>query len=345
MSFMITTSKMKTPCFTVIIPCYNEELVLPAVADSLTTHFETSLGKEWEVIFVDDGSKDRTPLIIAELHERDCRFKGVFLSRNFGHQMALTAGMGYATGSAVGIIDCDLQDPIEVLLDMYRMVSRNECDVAFGVRKKRDAPWLLTICYKTFYRILAMSSDVHIPKDSGDFCVINARAHALIQKLPEKQRFLRGLRAWIGLRQMGVPYDRPQRFAGQSKYNFFRLLRLALSGITAFSLLPLRFASMLGFLLSAIAAGLAVALFLNRLIPSILPFGYYIGSNPGITTLALLILGAFAALFLCLGIIGEYIALLVIEVKGRPSAIVGNALGFEDNNLEVEARQKRNEEF
>jgi len=306
-----------------------------AVAESLINHLDTGVGKEWEVIFVDDGSKDRTASLISGLHHRDSRFKGLFLSRNFGHQMALTAGMGYATGSAVGIIDCDLQDPIEVLLDMYKIVANNECDVAFGIRRKRDAPWLLSMCYKTFYRILAMSSDVHIPKDSGDFCVINAQAHELIQKLPEKQRFLRGLRAWIGLRQIGIPYDRPQRLAGQSKYNFFRLLRLALSGITAFSLLPLRFASMLGFLLSLVAACLAVALLLNRLIPSILlPFGYYIGASPGTTTLALLILGAFAALFFCLGIIGEYIALIVIEVKGRPSVIVENALGFEKNRYE-----------
>lgn len=325
---------MNPPCFSVIVPCYNEELVLTAVAESLKTQLGTRMDKEWEVIFVDDGSNDRTALIISQLNNQDCRFKGVFLSRNFGHQMALTAGMGYATGSAVGIIDCDLQDPIEVLLDMYEVVANNECDIAFGVRRKRDAPWFLTMCYKTFYRILAMASDVHIPKDSGDFCVINARAHELIQKLPEKQRFLRGLRAWIGLRQIGIPYDRPQRLAGQSKYNFFRLLRLALSGITAFSLLPLRFASMLGFLLSIVAAGLAVALLLNRLIPSILPFGYYIGASPGITTLALLILGAFAALFFCLGIIGEYIALIVIEVKGRPSAIVGNAIGFEKDSIE-----------
>lgn len=320
---------MKSPRFSVIIPCYNEEEGLHAVAGILKEHLEIRIGCEWEVVFVDDGSRDSSAMIISELHTQDSRFKGVFLSRNFGHQMALSAGMNYARGSSVGIIDCDLQDPVEVLLEMYEKVSNNECDVAFGIRRKRDAPWFLSLCYKMFYRILAMSSDVHIPKDSGDFCVLSARAHALIQKLPEKQRFLRGLRAWIGLRQIGVPYDRPQRLAGQSKYNFFRLLRLALSGITAFSLLPLRFASMLGFLLSALAVVLAVALFINRLIPSILPFGYYIGSNPGTTTLALLILGAFAALFLCLGIIGEYIALLVIEVKGRPTTIIDRALGFD----------------
>jgi dolichol-phosphate mannosyltransferase len=320
--------EMKLPDLSLIIPCHNEEPNLIVVADLLKSRFDSKIGQEWEVIFVDDGSADGTAAIISELNKRDGRFKGVFLSRNFGHQMALTAGLGYATGSAVGIIDCDLQDPVDVLLDMYDMVAGNDCDVAYGIRRKRHAPWLLTICYKLFYRILAMASDVRIPKDSGDFCVMNARAHELIKELPEKQRFLRGLRAWIGLRQTGLPYDRPQRLAGHSKYNFFHLLRLAFSGITAFSLLPLRFASMLGFFFSATAVVLALALLLNRLIPSWMPFGYYIGANPGTTTLALLILGAFAALFLCLGIIGEYIALLVIEVKGRPTAIVDRALGF-----------------
>ncbi|MEO0453996.1 MAG: glycosyltransferase family 2 protein [Verrucomicrobiota bacterium] len=316
--------------FSLIVPCFNEEESLPFLYSQVRELFDQHQSFTWEVIFVDDGSSDSTCEKIRQICSSDERIKAVILSRNFGHQAALTAGLKFARGDSIGIIDCDLQDPIEVLLDLQSRVMKGECDVAFGVRRNRDAPFFLKLCYYSFYRALKKLADHQVPEDSGDFCVMSRRALDLVLALPEQQRFFRGLRSWVGLRQVGVEYSRPKRTAGESKYNFWRLLHLAISGFTGFSLFPLRLASFMGFGLSFSAVILAILLLLNRFFSRFLPFGYYIGENPGITTVVLLVLGAFAGVFLCLGIIGEYLAVVVIEVKRRPAAMVASTIGFKE---------------
>jgi dolichol-phosphate mannosyltransferase len=312
----------------VVIPCYHEEDSLPVLLDIIPAKLNEITAGLWEIIFVDDGSHDRTIDIIKEAYARDQRIKGIQLSRNFGHQPALSVGLDFASGEYCGVMDCDLQDPVEVLVEMYRKCRDEGYDVCYGVRQNRDAPVFLKIGYKLFYRLMHKFSEHSWPLDAGDFCVINRKAKKALLLLPEKIRMLRGLRAWIGLKQAGVPYSRPSRAYGTSKYNFFKLMGLAMRGFTGFSSLPLRLASLIGFALgslSLIGAGLIVV---NRLFPTFSLFGYWIGANPAAATIAVLLCLMNSAILISLGIIGEYINILVKEVKQRPTAIVSDFIGM-----------------
>lgn len=313
--------------FSIIIPCYNEEEAIPALLSALVPPLEQRVGRKWEIVFVDDGSRDHSLELIARAHASDPRIKAIALSRNFGHQAALACGLAFASGEFVGVMDCDLQDTPNVLLQLYSRVKDDGFDVCYGVRKRRQASVLKNVFYRTFYRVMRVLSEHPWPENAGDFSVFNRRVHRTILSLPETVRVLRGLRSWVGFRQAEIAVDRPQRKHGSTKYNFFRLWTLALSSLTGFSYVPLRMASMIGIGMGFFSLLLGALFLLNRWLPKFTPFGYNIGANPGTTTIILFLAIISSMLFFCLGIMGEYLVLLVKEVKGRPTAIADRLIG------------------
>jgi dolichol-phosphate mannosyltransferase len=276
---------------------------------------------------VDDGSRDATAAVIEDWHRRDSRIVGIRLSRNFGHQAALSAGLTCAHADYVGVMDCDMQDPIEVLIQLYRACVREELDVCYGIRAKRDAPMLLRVAYSLFYRLINKTADHQWPRDAGDFCVMSARCQKTLLALPEQSRMLRGLRSWVGFRQTGIAYDRPARLHGSSKYNLPRLVALALQGLIAFSHVPLRLATIMGAAMGVLSLLFGAVILLNRLFPQLTVFGYWIGASPGIATLVVFLAFTLSVLFLCLGIVGEYLIVMMQEIKRRPAAIIASRIG------------------
>lgn len=313
--------------FSIIVPCYNEEASLPHLLEALVPLLEKEVGADWEIVLVDDGSRDRTLELITRQHHGDPRIKGVSLSRNFGHQPAVACGLAFASGEIVGLMDCDLQDAPDVLLQLYRRVRDEGYDVCYAVRRRRDAAWAKEICYKAFYRVMRAFSEHPFPEDAGDFSVFNRRVHRTILALPETVRVLRGLRSWIGFRQCEIPVDRPDRRHGQTKYSWLRLASLALSSLTGFSYVPLRMASLLGLGMGCFSLFLGGLFFLNRIFPDFTVFGYNIGANPGTTTIILYVSVVSSMLFFCLGIMGEYLVVMLKELKRRPTAIAQLVIG------------------
>ena len=325
----MTSLSSTNPRVCLLVPCYNEEEVLPLLFNTVKHVMNQRYGPgNWLLILVDDGSTDRTRELILNESRVNPDLRGIFFSRNFGHQSALSIGLTYCDTDIVGILDCDLQDPIDVLLKLLDKVESGAADVAFGIRNKREAPEKLKFLYMVFYRIMARMSEHPWPRDAGDFCVMSRRVVVEINKLPERVRMIRGLRSWVGFRQVGVPYDRPKRAAGHTHYSYARLFRLALDAIVGFSMLPLRLSSLFGLLFGLMSMLAGIFLLLNRVFPGFEPFGYKIGVNPGLATIA--ILGAFvgSVILICLGVIGEYLGVLLKEVKGRPSAIVVDTVGW-----------------
>jgi polyisoprenyl-phosphate glycosyltransferase len=315
------------PRLCVIVPCYNEEEMLPEFFETVRPLLEEATDGEWSIVCVDDGSRDGTSSVIAQWHRRDSRISGVRLSRNFGHQAALSVGMAYARGEYVGIMDCDLQDPAEILVALHRACVRDELDVCYGIRGRRDAPWLLRAAYSAFYRIIQRAADHDWPRDAGDFCVMSARCQQALLALPEQSRMLRGLRSWVGFRQAGIAYSRPARLRGSSKYNLRKLTALALQGLISFSNIPLRLASFMGVAMGFFSVLFGVLVLINRLFPRFTLLGYWVGANPGTASLLVFLSFTLSVLFVCLGIIGEYLVLLLQEIKKRPAAIVASVIG------------------
>ncbi|HYL37273.1 MAG TPA: glycosyltransferase family 2 protein [Bryobacteraceae bacterium] len=315
------------PRLCVIVPCYDEEEMLPAFLAAVTPLLEQATDGQWAMVCVDDGSRDGTFEVIRRWHVRDSRISGIRLSRNFGHQAALAAGMAYARGEYIGIMDCDLQDPAQVLWELFRACVRDQLDVCFGIRGRRDAPWFLRLAYSVFYRIIRKAADHDWPRDAGDFCVMSARCQRALLALPEQSRMLRGLRSWVGFRQAGIVYDRPARARGASKYNLRKLAALALEGLISFSNIPLRLASVIGVGMGLFSILFGTLVLLNRLAPRFTMFGYWVGANPGTATLLVFLSFSMSVLFICLGIIGEYLLLLLQEIKRRPAAIVASIAG------------------
>jgi glycosyltransferase involved in cell wall biosynthesis len=311
----------------VIVPCYNEEDMLPAFFKTVVPVLEEATAGNWMILCVDDGSQDGTFAIISAWNKSDSRVSGVRLSRNFGHQAALSVGMAYAHGSYVGIMDCDLQDPVEVLVQLYRTCLNDGLDVCFGVRGRRDAPLFLRLAYSMFYRLINKAADHEWPRNAGDFCIMSARCQQTLLGLPEQSRMLRGLRSWVGFRQAGITYDRPARLHGTSKYNLRRLTLLALQGLISFSNVPLRLASVMGAAMGVGSVVFGVLVLANRLFPRFTLLGYWVGANAGIATVLVFLSFALSVLFLCLGIIGEYLVVLLHEIKRRPAAIVSSVIG------------------
>ena len=302
----------------VVIPVYNEEETLETLAARLTESLD-ALGEPWEVIFVNDGSADRSGELLRRFHERDPRLKSISLSRNFGHQVAISCGLDYASGDGVIVMDGDLQDPPEVLPGMVAR-WREGWDVVYAVRQHRKENFVMRTAYKTFYWVLHKVSYLDIPLDSGDFSLIDRRVVDLLKAMPERNRFVRGLRTWVGLRQTGYEYARAARYAGESKYSLPKLLRLAYDGLVSYSYVPLRMVSNIGFLVSLSALGYMTYLLAARMLGD--------QTIQGWTSTVVIVLFLGGIQLLALGIIGEYIGRIFDEVKQRPQYVVAETLGL-----------------
>ena len=310
----------------VVIPCFNEADVLPLLKKRLAEALQP-LSLKWETIFVDDGSSDRTFEILTQMHLEDSRFKILSLSRNFGHQAAILAGLHVAVGTVVAVMDADLQDPPEIISTCVDL-SVQGYDVVYAVRRKRKEGLFKRAAYKIFYRLLDRLSDVPIPLDSGDFCLMRRRVVDVIKTMSESNLFVRGLRAWAGYRQISLEYEREARAAGETKYPFSKLFRLAADGILSFSIAPLRCATYFGF--SAMALSLLGIVF----VVSWRLFGFsFMGHSaselPGWAAIVGSTLFIGGVQLLILGVIGEYIGRIYNEVKRRPRWIVKNQVGFD----------------
>lgn len=312
------TIRPDKPRLGLIIPCYNEEDVLPTLFCELDTFMKQS-GLECSVLFVDDGSKDSTPQLIDEACRSRPSFAGISFSRNFGHQTAVSAGLHFIRGDVVAVLDADLQDPPTVVLRMVEQWQQGY-DVVYGVRTNRKEGVLLRMCYALFYRLLKGMANIDIPLDAGDFSLMDRRVVDFINSMPEHNRFVRGLRGWVGFKQVGLPYERAARNAGCTKYSVRRLIKLALDGFVSFSTVPLRLASWIGALTSGLGFILALwamgsALFLQKV-------------PPGWASLAVMLLFFGGIQLLVLGIIGEYVGRIFEEVKNRPQFLVAASAGW-----------------
>jgi len=310
----------------IVIPCYNESDVLDALFERVQAVGET-LGRAYEVILVDDGSTDDTRQRIAALHEKDARWKILALSRNFGHQTAVSAGIHYAQGDAVIVMDGDLQDPPELIPQLIATWEKGS-EVVYAVRRTRKESWWLRTAYKTFYRILARASAIHIPLDSGDFCLMDRSVVNVLRAMPERCRFVRGMRSWAGFRQTGLEYDRDERQAGASKYTFRKLLRLALDGMVSFSYAPLKLASWMGFTVSFISGLVLIFLLFDAFFQFEL-FGLQVRDVQGRASFLAGILFIGGAQLLVLGILGEYLGRVFDETKSRPPWVIAQSNGIE----------------
>jgi polyisoprenyl-phosphate glycosyltransferase len=304
----------------VVLPCHNEQEVLPATHERLTLACDALHEEqfEYELIFVNDGSRDGTGEILDELAQKDSRVRVAHLTRNFGHQAAVTAGLQLAAGDVIVIMDADLQDPPEVLIAFLEK-WRQGYDVIYAIRSKRKEWFGKRLAYWAFYRLLAAISDIQMPLDSGDFCTMDRRAVDLLNSLPERQRFVRGLRTWIGLRQIGIRYEREARFAGRPSYTFSSLMRLASDGLVSFSVKPLRLATRLG-MLGVVAAVLLAVWVIGTIVLSI-------EAPRGWASLACLVLFMSSVQLVTLGIMGEYLARVFLEVKDRPTFLLDRVTG------------------
>ncbi len=306
--------------YSIIIPVYNEEKNIETLYERLTKILKT-LKKNYELIFINDGSSDSTLLKLAELHKKDYVVKIVNFSRNFGHQMAVSAGLRFAKGELVTVIDADLQDPPELLPRFFKKAEEGY-DVVYAIRKKRKESFFMKLAYATYYRFLKMIADIDIPLDSGDFCVMKKKVVDAINLLPERNRFIRGIRTWVGFKQIGLEYERGVRFAGESKYTFKKIMKLAFDGIFSFSYVPFKFMFYLGLfaLISSFIGGAWV--FYMKF------FTTNYNRVPGFaTTITLLIFVGGLQLF-SMGVMGEYIKRIYDEIKQRPQYIIESTVGI-----------------
>jgi dolichol-phosphate mannosyltransferase len=300
------------PELSVVVPFYNEEENAGEMYRRVTAALE-AIGSPYELVFVNDGSKDATPSLLDGLQAQDPRVVVVHLSRNFGHQPAVSAGLQQAAGRAVIIMDGDLQDPPEVL-DQFVQLWRAGHDVVYAVRTRRKENIFKRACYFAFYRLLRAISDIDIPLDSGDFCLMDRKVVNVLNHLPEQLRFVRGLRTFVGFKQVGHRYERASRPAGEPKYTFRALVRLAVDGLVSFSGYPLRLVTYFGFFAAALTMGLSVWVIVDALSNQATPRGW------ASTMIVVLFMGSIQ--LISLGIIGEYIRRIFLEAKGRPTYIV-----------------------
>jgi polyisoprenyl-phosphate glycosyltransferase len=309
---------MSSPTLSVVAPCFNEQQVLPEFLRRMRAVCD-NLELPYEIVLVDDGSRDATWPIIAAATSSDARILGIRLRRNHGHQLALSAGLAACTGQLILLIDTDLQDPPELLPAMMALMREEATDVVYGQRRHRDGETLFKrFSAAAFYRFIRWMSDVDIPRDTGDFRLINRRVADLLSAMPEHHRFLRGMVAWLGGRQVPILYDRDARHAGQTKYPLRRMLRFASDAITGFSRRPLQVATATG----------AVAALFSLCFGTYSLGGWIIGETvPGWTSLTAA-LGFLSALqFFMLGIIGEYLGRLYEESRGRPLFLEAERVG------------------
>lgn len=310
--------KESKPFLSVLVPCYRDESGLGELHRRLTL-VGKGLGCSYEIVLVDDGSPDDTWGAICRLAAADPAVFGIRLSRNHGHQLAVTAGLYHVHGERVLIIDSDLQDPPELLPQMMALMDAG-ADNVYGQRLSREGvPIWKKFCYKSYYKILSALAGCNIPPDTGDFRLISRRVVELVNSMPEHHRFLRGMISWLGFKQVPLQYHREARFSGQSGYTLAKLFRIAVDGITSFSIKPLRLASLLGALFGVLCfLGLAYSV-----------IGYIEGNTgvAGWTSIMAVILLSASLQFFVLGMIGEYIGRLFIEQKGRPLFMVAEIVG------------------
>lgn len=303
-----------------VIPCYNEDAVIALTHQALVDSLGSDPTFDLEIVYVDDGSRDDTNNILLGIASTDQRVRVIFLSRNFGHQAAVTAGLEHANGDVVIIMDADLQDPPEVVFDMLEK-WREGFEIVYGVREKRKESPLHRLFYLMFYRIFRRLSDIEMPLDSGDFALLDRRVVDVLNDLPEKNRFIRGLRVWTGFSQCGVPYERAARAAGKTKYPLSKLFKLAFDGILNFSTVPLTLISLAG-VFTAVIALLGFAFFFANKILGRAIFGLSFGDIPGFTTLILTLLFLGGLQLISIGVLGEYLGRIYQEVKRRPVYVV-----------------------
>ena len=305
------------PVISIVTPVFDERENVPVLYQRLVTVME-SLEPQFEIVLVDDGSRDGSLDVMRGLAERDARVVVVELARNFGHQVAISAGLDYARGQAVIVMDADLQDPPEVLpqfIDKWREGH----DVVYAIRERRKEGPLKQLAYKIFYRLLQRIANIQIPLDSGDFCIMDRKVVDLLAGMPERNRFVRGIRSWVGLDQIGLAYERQARYAGRVKYTFSRLVYLALDGLISFSFIPLRAISLLGFAVSALSIFLAIGYAIQKLTSGLNP--------PGFATTVVAIFFLAGIQLITIGVIGEYVGRIFEEVKRRPLYVVRRVTG------------------
>ena len=296
------------PELSVIIPVFNEEENLLTLHGRLTRAL-VNLGMEYEIVLVDDGSQDQSPDILRRMEAEDQRIVIVEFARNFGHQVAISAGLEQSRGRVVCIMDADLQDPPEVL-HTFLAKWREGWEVVYAIRTERKEWWGKRLAYAGFYRLLQRVANIDIPLDAGDFCVMDRRVVDLLVRMPERNRFVRGIRSWVGFKQIGVPYERHARHAGAPKYTFRKLLYLALDGLISFSHMPLRIITLLGFSVSFLSFLVALFYLVKK---------FTLGTGvPGFTTLVVSIFFLSGIQLMTIGVIGEYIGRISDEVKRRP---------------------------
>lgn len=312
------------PMYSFVIPIYNEEATLLELYHRLRHQIDELEGAS-ELILVDDGSRDRTLMILRQLQRQDPHLCYLSLGRNFGHQVALTAGLCYARGKAVIVLDGDLQDPPELIPSLIQYWQQGY-QVVYAQRQSRQREgWLKRGYAYLFYRILHRLADIEIPTDTGDFCLMDRQVVDFLNAMPERNRYLRGLRAWVGFRQIAVPFHRNPRFAGEVKYTFRKSLRLAVNGIVSFSVVPLRLSTYVGLGSAGLALAMMLLVVYWRLFePSTQLIGYTA------ITVAILFLGAVQ--LVCIGILGEYIGRIYEEVKGRPLFTIKEVGGIPTRN-------------
>ena len=302
----------------VAIPVHNEESVLPELLARLQKVLDALPGGPHEVVFVDDGSSDRSFEMVGEAAAKDARIVGISLSRNFGHQAAISAALDHVSGDAVVVMDGDLQDVPEVIPQFVEKFQ-NGYDVVYAQRVRRKEPLLLRTCYFVFYRMMASLSDIRLPLDSGDFGLMSRKVVEHLRGMPEHHRYLRGMRSWVGFRQIGVTVERAERHSGKSKYSLMRLITLAADGIFAFSIVPIRAAALIGTFVMFLSSlyvlyALYAKIFDHR-------------SPQGFTALLIAVTFLSGIVLFFLGIIGEYVGRIYEETKARPHYIVGRTVG------------------
>ncbi len=312
--------EVQRPTLSIVTPVFNEQGNLPVLYARLTAVLN-EVEPNYEIVFVDDGSRDDSVNILHGLAANDRRVVVVELARNFGHQVAISAGLDYARGDGVIVMDADLQDPPEVL-PQFIARWREGHDVVYAIRERRKEGPLKRAAYAMFYRLLQQIANIKIPLDSGDFCIMDRKVVDLLVGMPERNRFVRGIRSWVGLDQIGLAYERQARYAGRAKYTFSRLVYLALDGLVSFSFIPLRAISILGFGVSILSILLAIGYAIQKITVGLNPPGF------ATTVVAIFVLAGIQ--LITIGVIGEYVGRIFEEVKRRPLYIVRRVTGARD---------------
>lgn len=307
--------------YSVVVPLYNEEPVINECCKRLKSVMD-STGEPYEIILVNDGSRDKTLEIAREICKKDKNIKLVSFSRNFGHQAAITAGMKYSSGRAIVFIDADLQDPPEVILKMIEKWKEG-FDVVYGKRVKRKGEtFFKKASAKAYYRLLNWMTDMKIPVDAGDFRLIDRKVCAALKRFPERNRYIRGLISWLGFKQTGVEFVREERFAGETEYPLKRMLKLAFDGLASFSYKPLKLPMYIGIIISFLCLIYIVIIVCKQL--------FTVSATPVWAFIAAISLFFNGVILIVLGIMGEYVARIYDETKGRPLYVVSEELGFEE---------------